>query len=976
VVVVEPTMDAEGIEDLGRMSGPPFGRDERGRRIDHGTGVLVVASIEGMRAHVAKNAERAAADLEREAAGKAAADQALATLVDLLNKGVPDERYRVTEAYLLNPSNYYSYEFRLYAAEYCRALSGDPRAFYEAGAKSHPRAVVLMTKPLGTQRTYTVLPRFTAKYVRTDLRVVSVTKSTATLRWYAANQLVDVPERLRERYLRFACESYQGAFAAAPKVSEGLSHATVAEHRCQADGGEYCEWTFQWQPAPERGQTLWLIGGLGATAALGIGALAGLPLAPVLVPAPAIAGALTTIWSNMNADRGRLRRRLEEQRDLAEEEYDGSAAAHAQLQLANVELSHRVAELGTLHDVAVALSDTRTLGELLDRSLNAIVSNLQFDRGLIMIVDEERGVLTSGRTVGTTPQIAALVGSLEVDVESTTALFSQLLKADHGVLYRGLDEDPYQPTRDLARVMGASTVLAAPLIAKGRRVGIVAVDNQSSGRPLPEDNADLLFTAGSQIAAAIDNARLYERLEDHNRTLEERVEQRTLQLAAAVAASQTALERQTAVSDVLKIVLRQMDQTQSDASDTLRAIGEAVRRVIVVPSISFGLIEGKSVVFHDGAYDPAASVDRISSRVPLTRATGPGVAVLDRRTVAVDDVRATSPDEYPEMAAWAEAEGLSLADFLDKYLPGRRSMVWVPLLRDEAALGILIALRTEVEPFTEDEINLLETFADQAVIAIENARLFNELRSKTAELQEINDRLDVASRHKSEFLASVSHELRTPLNAIIGYSELLTEQAEDLGDSDYVPDLAKINGAAKHQLTLVNDILDLAKVEAGRMTLLLEEFELTALIESVRSMVVPVVEKNANTLVVECAPHVGMMRADATKLRQVLFNLLSNAAKFTEAGTITLAVDVQAGEVRFAVSDTGIGMTDEQMHRMFQPFSQADNHTAAKYGGTGLGLAISREFCRLMGGDVTLTSELGEGSTFVVTLPAVVAEPV
>jgi len=225
----------------------------------------------------------------------------------------------------------------------------------------------------------------------------------------------------------------------------------------------------------------------------------------------------------------------------------------------------------------------------------------------------------------------------------------------------------------------------------------------------------------------------------------------------------------------------------------------------------------------------------------------------------------------------------------------------------------------------------------------------------------------------------MSHELRTPLNAIIGYSELLQEECADAGDDDYVPDLGKIHTAGKHLLTLINDILDLSKVEAGRMTLLLEEFEVPTLVDDVRSMVAPLIDKNGNVLVVECPLDAGVMRADLTKVRQTLFNLISNAAKFTERGTITLAVAAEnrGGQpcVTFAVSDTGIGMTEEQLGRIFEAFSQAETTTSQKYGGTGLGLAISREFCRLMGGDITVESTPGEGSTFTIALPREVAEP-
>jgi signal transduction histidine kinase len=271
--------------------------------------------------------------------------------------------------------------------------------------------------------------------------------------------------------------------------------------------------------------------------------------------------------------------------------------------------------------------------------------------------------------------------------------------------------------------------------------------------------------------------------------------------------------------------------------------------------------------------------------------------------------------------------------------------------------------------FTGRQKAVLQTFADQAVIAIENARLFRELQERTAELGALNVELGIASQHKSEFLANMSHELRTPLNAIIGYSELLQEECTDLGDEGYIPDLERILISAKHLLTLINDILDLSKIEAGRMTIFVEEFDIPMLVSEVQSIVAPLVDKKGNVLVVECSPDAGAMTADVTKVRQALFNLLSNAAKFTEGGTITLTVGAEAETRSFAVRDTGIGMTEEQMGRLFEAFSQAEVSTSQKYGGTGLGLAISRDFCRIMGGDITVASVPGEGSTFTITLP-------
>ena len=249
-----------------------------------------------------------------------------------------------------------------------------------------------------------------------------------------------------------------------------------------------------------------------------------------------------------------------------------------------------------------------------------------------------------------------------------------------------------------------------------------------------------------------------------------------------------------------------------------------------------------------------------------------------------------------------------------------------------------------------------------------------ELKKREAEVAAARDEAMRATQAKSQFLASMSHELRTPLNAIIGYSEMLHEEAEDLGQESFLPDLVKIREAGKHLLSLINDILDLSKIEAGKMDVLLEDFEVADLIAQVQSVIGPLMAKNGNTLVVDCAPDLGAMRSDQTKLRQNLFNLLSNAAKFTKAGKITLAarrvVHNGADWLEFKISDTGIGMTQEQLGRLFQAFAQAEASTSRDYGGTGLGLAITRHFCRMLGGDVAVESAPGEGSTFTITLPA------
>jgi signal transduction histidine kinase/CheY-like chemotaxis protein len=251
-----------------------------------------------------------------------------------------------------------------------------------------------------------------------------------------------------------------------------------------------------------------------------------------------------------------------------------------------------------------------------------------------------------------------------------------------------------------------------------------------------------------------------------------------------------------------------------------------------------------------------------------------------------------------------------------------------------------------------------------------------ELRQHNLELEQARELSEVANRTKSQFLANMSHELRTPLNAIIGYSEILQEDAADGGQEHFVTDLKKIEGAGRHLLGLINDILDLSKVEAGKMEVFIEEVDIPSLLEEVGAIIRPLVAKSGNTLELRVAPEIGSIRTDRTKVKQCLLNVLSNASKFTQNGKLTLAIErTDRATVQMTISDTGIGMSPEQLGRLFQAFSQADASTTKKFGGTGLGLAITRHFCRLLGGDISVASQVREGSTFTIVIPDQAAGP-
>jgi signal transduction histidine kinase len=334
----------------------------------------------------------------------------------------------------------------------------------------------------------------------------------------------------------------------------------------------------------------------------------------------------------------------------------------------------------------------------------------------------------------------------------------------------------------------------------------------------------------------------------------------------------------------------------------------------------------------------------------------PGRGTIAGRTALERDViHVTNVQDDPEYALGASAREM-----------GARTMLGVPLLREGIPIGMIVLMRRVVRRFSDRQIDLATTFADQAVIAIENVRLFYEIQEKSRQLE-------LASQHKSQFLASMSHELRTPLNAIIGLTEMMCTNAARFGTEKAQEPLRRVNAAGTHLLGLINQVLDLSKIEAGKLELIPQSLQLAPLIDEVVDTARQLAEQNKNRLVVETQENLGALTVDPMRLRQILLNLFSNACKFTKQGQVTLRARRVLADGRdwidLAVADTGIGMTAEQQGKLFEEFVQADASTAQRFGGTGLGLAITRKLARMMGGDVTVRSEPGKGSVFTVRLP-------
>jgi signal transduction histidine kinase len=328
------------------------------------------------------------------------------------------------------------------------------------------------------------------------------------------------------------------------------------------------------------------------------------------------------------------------------------------------------------------------------------------------------------------------------------------------------------------------------------------------------------------------------------------------------------------------------------------------------------------------------------------RNTGTGRALVEGHVIHIPDVL-NDPDFN-----WPEAQQLG----------GFRTMLGVPMLREGVPVGVLTLTRSEVRPFTDKQIELVATFADQAAIAIENVRLFDEIQEKSHQLEE-------ASQHKSRFLANMSHELRTPLNAILGYTELIQDSVYGEPPEKMAAVLERISRNGKHLLGLINDVLDLSKIEAGQLVLALADYSIKDVVHGVYGAVETLAASKKLAFKVEMAANLPTGRGDERRLTQVLLNLVGNAIKFTDQGAITIKASAADGAYNVAVQDTGPGISKADQEKLFQEFQQADNSITKSKGGTGLGLAISKRIIEMHGGRIWVESQPGQGSTFSLTLP-------
>jgi signal transduction histidine kinase/HAMP domain-containing protein len=477
------------------------------------------------------------------------------------------------------------------------------------------------------------------------------------------------------------------------------------------------------------------------------------------------------------------------------------------------------------------------------------------------------------------------------------------------------DEEFGDRLKRRAEQRGIRAIVCAPMLRENNAIGTINVTRATPGQ-FTEKKIALLKTFADQAVIAIENVRLF------NETKE-------------------ALEQQTVISEILRVI----SGSPADVAPVLDTVAHRAAQLCEANDARVYVVDGNELRYVAGF----GELEGALMNLPLTRSLVTGRAVLDRSVVHIEDLAAVL-DDFPD------ARG-------PQQTYGTRTTLAVPLMRENQAFGALLLRRKEVRPFADKQIALVRTFADQSAIAIENVRLFNEIQEKSRQLE-------IANKHKSEFLANMSHELRTPLNAIIGFSEALLEKMfgeMNAKQEDYLKD---IHSSGRHLLSLINDILDLAKVEAGRMELELSGFHLPSALQNAMTLVRERAQTHGITLKARVDSKLGEIRADERKFKQILLNLLSNAVKFTpDGGRVEVDARRNGKSVEVSVKDSGVGIAKEDQEAVFEEFRQVGRDYTSKQEGTGLGLALTRRFVELHGGKIWLKSAPGKGSTFTFTLP-------